>query len=187
MSAYLKALDLHIYLVTTKKSYLGNDKYLEANTQALHALRQTLSKQYLSLLSHCDSAFAVWNTLISLKEQPSNYLGKEPIVDESDEACYMVQGIDSLEVKSDTYLDVCASSPDDHDSSIDAHALKEELSICCENLLSKYKFLKKKSFDLKRENENLFSKLDLVLKEKIEVSNERDVGPKALHSNFDDD
>ena len=39
MSAYLKALGLHVYLATTKKFYLGNDKYLEANTQALHALK----------------------------------------------------------------------------------------------------------------------------------------------------
>ena len=37
MSAYLKAL--HVYLATTKKSYLDNDKYIEANTQALEALR----------------------------------------------------------------------------------------------------------------------------------------------------
>ena len=28
MSAYLKALGLHVYLATTKKSYFGNDKYL---------------------------------------------------------------------------------------------------------------------------------------------------------------
>ena len=44
MSAYLKALELHVYLATIKKFYLGNDKYLEANTQVMHALRQTLSK-----------------------------------------------------------------------------------------------------------------------------------------------
>ena len=31
MSAYLKALELHVYLATTKKSYLGNDKHIEAN------------------------------------------------------------------------------------------------------------------------------------------------------------
>ena len=31
MSAYLKSLGLHVYLATTKKSYIGNDKYLEAN------------------------------------------------------------------------------------------------------------------------------------------------------------
>ena len=47
MSAYLKALGLHVYLVTSKKSYLGNDKYLEANTQALEALKNTLSKEYI--------------------------------------------------------------------------------------------------------------------------------------------
>ena len=39
MSAYLKVLGLHVYLATTKKSYFGNDKYLEANTQAIDALR----------------------------------------------------------------------------------------------------------------------------------------------------
>jgi len=39
MSAYLKALRLHVYLATTKKSYIGNDKYLEAKTQVLHTLR----------------------------------------------------------------------------------------------------------------------------------------------------
>ena len=61
MSSYLKALGLHVYLTTTKKSYFGNDKYLEANTQVLEALKHTLSKKYLSLISHCNSAFTVWN------------------------------------------------------------------------------------------------------------------------------
>ena len=32
MSAYLKALGLHVYLATTKKLYADNGKYLEANT-----------------------------------------------------------------------------------------------------------------------------------------------------------
>ena len=54
----------------------------------------------------------------------------------------MVQGIDSLEVNSDTHLDDCASSSNDHDS-MNAHALNEELSEFCEKLLSKYKVLKK--------------------------------------------
>ena len=63
MSAYLKALGLHVYLATTKKSYLDNNKYIEANAQVLEALRRTLSKEYLSMVSHCDSVFAVWNTL----------------------------------------------------------------------------------------------------------------------------
>ena len=30
-SAYLKTLGLHVYLATTKKTYFGNDKYIEAN------------------------------------------------------------------------------------------------------------------------------------------------------------
>ena len=50
---------MHVYLATTKKSYLGNNKHIEANAQALDALKQTLSKEYLSMVSHCDFAFAV--------------------------------------------------------------------------------------------------------------------------------
>ena len=65
MSAYLKILGMHVYLTTTKKFYLGNNKHIEANAQVLEALRRTLSKDYLSIVSHCDSAFAVWNTLTS--------------------------------------------------------------------------------------------------------------------------
>ena len=65
MSSYLKALRLHVYLATTKRSYIDNGKYLEANAQAMIALKQTLSNTYLSMISHCDSIFVVWNTLIS--------------------------------------------------------------------------------------------------------------------------
>jgi len=65
MSAYLKALRMHVCLATTKKSYLDNDKYIKANTQALEALRHILRKDYLSIVSHCDSAFTAWNTLTS--------------------------------------------------------------------------------------------------------------------------
>jgi len=39
ISSYLKALQLHIYLATTKRSYIDNDKYLEANAQAMIALK----------------------------------------------------------------------------------------------------------------------------------------------------
>jgi len=35
MSTYLKTLGMHVYLATTKKSYLGNNKYIEANAQDL--------------------------------------------------------------------------------------------------------------------------------------------------------
>ena len=76
MSAYLKALSLLVYLATTKKTYFSNAKYLEANAQALMTLRNTLSKDYLSMVSHCDSAFAVWNTLTSPKLQTPNIVEK---------------------------------------------------------------------------------------------------------------
>jgi len=55
MSMYLKILGMHVYLAATKKSYLGNSKHIEANTQALEALRSTLSKDYLITVSYCDS------------------------------------------------------------------------------------------------------------------------------------
>ena len=35
MIAYLKALGLHVYLATTKKSYVDNDKYLELMHKSL--------------------------------------------------------------------------------------------------------------------------------------------------------
>jgi len=102
MSMYFKILGLHVYLATTKKSYLDNDKYIEANTQALEALRHILYKDYLCMVSHCHSAFAVWNTLISPELQTTNNMEKESSGEESDQACFMVQGNDSLEVISDT-------------------------------------------------------------------------------------
>ena len=67
MSAYLKALGLYVYLAATKKSYLGNSNHIETNAQVLEALRCTLVKEHLCMISHCDSAFAVWNTLTSPK------------------------------------------------------------------------------------------------------------------------
>ena len=77
MSAYLKALGLHVYLATTKKLYVDNGKHLEVNTQAMEALRYTLGKEQFSMVSHCDSAFTVWNTLTSPKKQMTNILEKE--------------------------------------------------------------------------------------------------------------
>ena len=102
MSAYLKALGLHAYLATTKKNYFGNEKYIEANTQALDALKHTLSKEYLCMISHYDSAFTVWNILTSPELQTTNYVEKESSGDESDQAYFMVQGNDSLEINSNT-------------------------------------------------------------------------------------
>ena len=59
MSMYLKTLGFHVFLAATKKSYLGNSKDIEANPQALMALRSTLNKEYLCMVSHYDYAFAV--------------------------------------------------------------------------------------------------------------------------------
>jgi len=67
---------MHVYLTAIKKSYLGNIKHIEANGQALEALRSTLSKDYLMIVSYCDSTFAVWNTLISPKLQTPKYVEK---------------------------------------------------------------------------------------------------------------
>ena len=74
MSTYLKALGLHVYLVTIKKTYFSNAKYIEANAQALSALKHLLSKEYLYMVSHCDSTFKVWNTLTSFKLQTTKYV-----------------------------------------------------------------------------------------------------------------
>jgi len=124
MSSYLKVLGLHVYLTTTKKSYIENDKYLEANAQAMIELNQTLSNTHLFMVSHCDSTFVVWNTMIALEVQDSNNLERDSSEDDSDEACFMIQGNDSLEVNSESNLDDCASTSNDNDS-MDAHMLNE--------------------------------------------------------------
>ena len=48
MSMYLKTLGMHVHLATTKKSYLGNNKHINANAQALEELRHALSKDFYS-------------------------------------------------------------------------------------------------------------------------------------------
>jgi len=70
---YLKTLGMHVYLATTKKSYLSNNKHIEANA-ALEVLRCTLSKELLSIVSHCDSTL---NTLTSPKQQTMKYVEEE--------------------------------------------------------------------------------------------------------------
>ena len=59
MSCHLKALGYKVYLDITKESYLSNNKHIQANALALEALRKSLSKEYLKMVSHCDSAFTV--------------------------------------------------------------------------------------------------------------------------------
>ena len=74
-----------------------------------------LNKEYLSMVSHCDSAFAVLNTLTSSKLQLPIQTQDESS-GESEQQCYMVQGNDSLEVYSETQLDSddASSSCDDY-------------------------------------------------------------------------
>ena len=59
MSMYLKGLGIHVYLATTKDSYVNNSKYLEANSKTIHALKSTLNDEYLSRVSNFDSIFVV--------------------------------------------------------------------------------------------------------------------------------
>ena len=84
MSMYFKTLGMHVFLATIKKSYLDNNKHIEANAQALEALRCTLSKEHLFIVSHCDSAFAVWNTLTSSALQMTKYMEEESSGGESE-------------------------------------------------------------------------------------------------------
>ena len=65
ISWHLKAIGRKVYLAITKESYLSNSKHIEANALALKTLRASLSKEYLHVFSHYDSAFAVWNILTS--------------------------------------------------------------------------------------------------------------------------
>ena len=87
---------MHVYLAATKKSYLGNDKHIEANAQALVALRHTLSKGQFSMVSHYDSTFAVCNTLTSPELQRTNNMEKESSGEEFHQAYFMVQGMTPL-------------------------------------------------------------------------------------------
>ena len=75
MSLYLKALGIHVYFATIKESYCLNGKNLETNAKAIHALKSTLNDEYLSRVANFDSAFVVWNALISLGEQKQCYMG----------------------------------------------------------------------------------------------------------------
>ena len=82
MSMYLKALGIHVYFATIKNSYFINGKHFEANTKVIHVLKSTLNDDYLCIVSHCDFAFVVWNTLTSPELQTTNHVEKEPLMDE---------------------------------------------------------------------------------------------------------
>ena len=76
MSWHLKAIGYKVYLAITKESYLSNSMHIEANALALEALRKSLSKEYLNMVSHCVSTFAVWNILTSPKASIANPSGE---------------------------------------------------------------------------------------------------------------
>ena len=106
MSLYLKGLGIHVYFVTTRDSYCLNGKNIEANAKALHALRSTLNDDYLCRVANLDSAFVVWNTIISLGEQEQYYAGSDSNVEsEASNVCYMVYGDNPLEVNSESELE----------------------------------------------------------------------------------
>ena len=91
MSLYLKGLRIHVYLGTTKDSYVSNSKYNEANSKAIHPLKSTLNDDYLFRVANLDSTFVVWNTIVSLGEQEQYYAGSDSDVgSEAFNVCYMV-------------------------------------------------------------------------------------------------
>ena len=128
---YLKTLGLHVFLAATKRCYLGDRKHIEANALALEAIRSTLNKEYLMLVSNLDSALAVWNKLTTSTSKLQLQIQPEESSGESESQCFMIQGNDSLEVQSETQLD-CFDSSSSCDDFVDPHALNEELSIVCE-------------------------------------------------------
>ena len=91
MSLYLKALGIHVYLVTTNNAYCLNGKNLEANAKALHALMSTLNNEYLSRVSNIDSTFVAWNIITSLGEKDLYYAGSDSDVG-SDTSKHVLHG-----------------------------------------------------------------------------------------------
>jgi len=55
-----------------------------------------LSKEYLFMVSHCNSAFAVWNTLTSPKLQTPNIVEKESSEDDPNKLATWSKGMTPL-------------------------------------------------------------------------------------------
>ena len=97
MSLFLKGLCIHVYLATIKDSFVSNSKYNEANSKAIHALKSTLNDDNLCRVTNLDSAFVVWNTILSLGEQEQYYAGSDSDVrSDASNVCYMAQGDNPL-------------------------------------------------------------------------------------------
>ena len=106
MTSHLKSLGHLVYQASTQESHLNNSKHKKANALALQTLRASLNEFLLPVFAHFDSAFAVWSILTS-PELPRivNKLRRSRR-DKSDKHCLMVQGKDSIEVQSDSQLDL---------------------------------------------------------------------------------
>ena len=97
MSIYLKALGIHVYFATIKDSYYLNGKNIEVNAKAIHALKSTLNNDYLYRVANIDSAFVVWNTILSLGEKEQYYAGSDSDVgSDASNVCYRSKGITPL-------------------------------------------------------------------------------------------
>ena len=81
MSLYLKALGFSVYLAITNNAYCLNGKNIEANSKAIHVLKSTLNNYYLCRVANLDSAFVVWNTILSLGEKNNIMRGATRILE----------------------------------------------------------------------------------------------------------
>ena len=84
-----------MFILPPLKNFV-NGKYLEANTKAIHATKSTLNDEYLSKISNFDSAFILWNALVSLDEQKQYMESDSDDRSDASNICYMVQGVTPL-------------------------------------------------------------------------------------------
>ena len=110
MSSHLKTLGHLVYQATTKKSYPNDSKHKKANALALKTLRASLDKDLLHVFAHYDSAFTVWSIMTSPELPKIIDRMRRYRRDKSDEHFLMVQGMNSLEVQSDSQIDDSSSS-----------------------------------------------------------------------------
>ena len=69
-------------------------------------MKSTLNDNYLCRVAIFDSAFVVWNTLVSLDKRKQYYAGSDSDVEiNASNLCYMVQGDNPLEVNSESELE----------------------------------------------------------------------------------
>ena len=106
MSSHLKTLGHLVYQASTIESFPNSSKHKKANALALKTLRASLNEDLLHVFDHYDSAFAVWSILTSPELPVIINKLRRYRRNKSDEHCLMVQGKDSLEVHSESQLDL---------------------------------------------------------------------------------